>query len=157
MIKKRVNRWFTGWLPHETQWNKREYWQSAIPGATSVLLWDALPGIFLQAFVLVSVLARLMEEMAGRMGAQELTQLERVDEWWREWWGGRRPRWGWGPAGPSGGPVIGLGFYTWTTQLLRDDWSKWRQISEVLMGKMATFKKIIGSGLVIYVIIIASS
>lgn len=36
--------------------------------------------LFLQAFVLVSLLARLMEEMAGRMGAQELTQLERVDE-----------------------------------------------------------------------------
>lgn len=34
----------------------------------------------LQAFVSVSVLARLVEEMAGRMGAQELTQLERVDE-----------------------------------------------------------------------------
>lgn len=36
--------------------------------------------LFLRAFVLVSLLARLMEEMAGRMGAQELTQLERVDE-----------------------------------------------------------------------------
>lgn len=24
----------------------------------------------------------------------------------------QRPRWGWGPAGPSGGPVIGLEFYT---------------------------------------------
>lgn len=49
------------------------------------------------------------------------------------------PHCGWGPAGPSGGPVIGLGFYTWTAQILRDDWSKWRQISEALPGKMGTF------------------
>lgn len=48
-----------------------------------------------------------MEEVAGRMGAQELTQLERVGVCDGE--GVRREACGWGPAGPSGGPVIGLG------------------------------------------------
>lgn len=76
----------------------------------------------------------------GRQRAMEVTQLESesMRERWKErkkWWEGavcQQRRCGWGPAGPSGGPVIGLGFYTWAAHLHRDGWGKKNEINCVL-------------------------
>lgn len=79
-----------------------------------------------QALVVVNVSGGGDAGRDGSSGADPVREAGCV--WWRGGEEGgvcQRPHCGRGPAGPSGGPVIGLGFYTWTAQLLRDDGSKW--------------------------------